>query len=50
MAQLGSAPGLGPGGRGFESPFPDHLTFLVISPVPYEAASAFHGYIPVSVV
>ena len=23
MAQLGSAPGLGPGGRGFESPLPD---------------------------
>jgi hypothetical protein len=32
MAQLGSAPGLGPGGRGFESPFPDHLTHRKVLP------------------
>ena len=26
MAQPGSAPGLGPGGRWFESSYPDHLS------------------------
>ena len=30
IAQLGSAPGLGPGGRRFESCFPDHDYFITL--------------------
>ncbi len=30
VAQLGSAPGLGPGGRRFESCHPDHLLFITV--------------------
>ena len=42
MAQLGSAPALGAGGREFESPFPDQLssTFTEFQQSPKGAASA----------
>ncbi len=48
MAQLGSAPALGAGGREFESPFPDHFDSTCTGFQQYRKGAASAKFYPVN--
>ncbi len=45
LAQLVRVPGCGPGGRGFESHIPPHLTFISVGVSPRGKAKDFDSFI-----